>query len=261
MRYAITKDSKTEWDEALPQIVATLNNSSNATTGRAPNEIAYGQKLNDGLSLLGQRPESQTDVSKERSRHRQEAKDAISYAANALKLRHDYRHKALELQPGSKAFLRLHDGYSIPGLDNRKLSNQRIGPFKVLGSAGPNAYRLELPPVMQIHPTISVTMLEKAPDDADPYDRIYEHEPGPVQVKGVEDEGDSYEVEELLDRKETGRGKRRAISYLVKWKNYGPASNVWYKETDLVNSREKITEYLEKYGPRPRKEANKTGKI
>ena len=49
--------------------------------------------------------------------------------------------------PGSMVYLRLHHGYTIPDLANYKLSNQRIGPFKIIEAVGKSkqAYRLEYP--------------------------------------------------------------------------------------------------------------------
>ena len=45
--------------------------------------------------------------------------------------------------------------------DNRsiKFANRYIGPFKIVRVVGNNAYELELPPQMQIHPVLNVSRL------------------------------------------------------------------------------------------------------
>ncbi|SLM38757.1 reverse partial [Lasallia pustulata] len=42
------------------------------------------------------------------------------------------KHKKINLEEGDLVYLRLHRGYNLPGLKNPKLSNQRVGLFKIL---------------------------------------------------------------------------------------------------------------------------------
>jgi hypothetical protein len=58
--------------------------------------------------------------------------------------------------------LKLHHGYRIPGVKNRKLSIQRVGRFKIKRRVSPLVYELELSPNMKIHPVISVTNLKSS---------------------------------------------------------------------------------------------------
>ena len=51
---------------------------------------------------------------------------------------------------------------------------------------------------MKIHPVISVTQLKPASKDDDPYKRIVNDHPPPVVETGVEDYGDSFEIERLI---------------------------------------------------------------
>lgn len=54
LRYLITNTSKSSnWVEALPAIQAGLNNATYAVTGLSPNEIMYGFKAREALSLIG----------------------------------------------------------------------------------------------------------------------------------------------------------------------------------------------------------------
>ena len=181
---------------------------------------------------------------------REEADDAMSFAATIMKARYDGKHLAISFKEGDEVFLKLHHGYSIPGLANRKLSQQRVGPFKVLAKVGTLAYRLELPPVMRIHPVISVAQLEPAASISGPdrYGRKINLEPPPVinEDDAGKDEGKDggrpYDVERVLDKRIT----RDKPWYLIKWKDYGNEHNVWYKLEDLANAMELVEEYESK---------------
>jgi len=67
--------------------------------------------------------------------------------------------------------------------------------------------------------------------------------PAPSEVQPVEEEEDDYEVEKILEKKESKKGK---ILYLVKWKNFDdPAENTWEPPANLEAAR-KLIEKFEK---------------
>ena len=102
---------------------------------------------------------------------RQDVSNALVFAAAEMKLRHNGSHPALLMEVGDSAYIKLHKGYNLKGLENKKISNQRASPFKIIRRVHENAYELELPPLWKIHPVISVTMLKPAPKGEDPYYR------------------------------------------------------------------------------------------
>lgn len=211
----------------MPYIQATVNNSPNSTTGLAPNEIYYGFRVKNPTSILLANNSVSRDAeafSKLRLAKREEADNAMAFAAIFMKARYDSKHLTLSLKEGDEVHLKLHHGYSIPDLANRKLSQQRVGPFKVLAKVGHLAYRLQLPPVMRIHPVISVAQLKPtattvAGGASDPYKRRVNTEPPLVTNK---EQGDDTEVERILKKRIT-RGKPE---YLLRWKNWGNEHNV-----------------------------------
>lgn len=241
LRYHLTSHPDDDFEDILPYLQATNNNSPSSTTGLAPNEICYGFKVADATSLLLASDSSQGAMSAEafsklRLAKREEADDAIAFASIIMKARYDARHLPLDLNEGDQVFLKLHDGYSIPGLANRKLSQQRVGPFKIIKKVGSLAYKLDLPPTMRIHPVISVAQLEPAASNTsqDPYGRKINAEPPPVR-----NESDKYQVERVL-------GKRKMWNkthYLIKWADWGNEHNVWYAIDDLDHCQDLIQEY------------------
>lgn len=223
LRFILTTGTD-DWLSPLPFLQGSLNNSM-TSTGFAPNELAYGFRVRDTLGLLADLPPE--DLDRLRLVKREEADDAIAFANAIAKTRYDSKHLSLKIKEGSLVYLRLHHGYSIPGV-NPKLSNQRVGPFKVLEKVGNLAYRLELPATMRIHPVISIAQLEPASDQSeDPYSRT-QPPPPPVEEDSNTDpelaKYPPYEIERLLERRGTGN----STQYLVKWKGYGNEHNAWY---------------------------------
>ena len=247
LRFYLTAHPDAEWDQILPYIQSIINNSANAITGMAPNELCYGFKVADPTSLLlaAEPPVSEEAFSKLRLIKREEADDAMAFASISMKARYDSKHLALELKKGDSVFLKLHHGYSIPGVSSRKLSQQRVGPFKVLDKVGNHTYRLELPPLMRIHPVISVAQLEPTATTkagtSDRYGRKINEEPPPVRNEADLEE-DEYSVERVIGKRKSGK----KTQYLIKWNEYGNEHNSWYNAEDLPDAKKLIQEYEER---------------
>ena len=240
LRFHLTATGTDEWLSVVPFLQGTLNNSV-TSTGFAPNELAYGFRVRDTLGLLADLPPE--NLNRLRLIKREEADNAIAFANAMAKTRYDSKHMAIDIKEGSLSYLRLHHGYTIPGV-NPKLSNQWVGPFKVLKKVGNLAYRLDLPGNMRIHPVISIAQLEPATDQSDdPYARTM---PPPPPVEEEIDDNPAltakqfkpYEIERLLER----RGEGEKAKYLVKWKGYGREHNVWYPVHALAKSQELMAE-------------------
>jgi hypothetical protein len=72
------------------------------------------------------------------------------------------------------------------------LTDQRLGPFRILEKLSDRAYCLELPGNLKIHNVFYVGLLSKVKEDKS---RPIVREPGPLEVEGEEE----YEVEEIVD--------------------------------------------------------------
>jgi hypothetical protein len=126
-----------------------------------------------------------------------------------------------------------------------KLTDQRLGPFEVVGKLSERAYHLKLPENLKIHDVFYVGLLSKVKEDpARPIIR----DPGPLEVEGEEE----YEVEEIIDSER----RRDGWYYRVKWKGYGPESNTWEPKANLEHAEE----ILEKYHQKLLKKAHNTAK-
>ena len=95
------------------------------------------------------------------------------------------------------------------------------------------AVKLDLPPLMRVHPVFHVSLIKP-----------YHQPPDPVLVQPLAFDHDGaplWEVESILDershtpstqRKGKGKPKTRK-EYLVKWKNFGPEHDSWEPESSV----------------------------
>ena len=241
--YIHTLTKPTDWPKVLPRMQALLNNLTSATTSKTPNELAYGFKLNRPLDLAATADELATSTDKAKIA-RVEAADAISFAQMHQKFHYDRRHQPMYLRKGDEAFIRLHHGYQIPSATSKKLSQQYVGPFRILERVGKQAYKLDIPVHWRVHPVFSLAQLEPAPPGPDPFKRPMPEHPESVFVEGDTAEWKSYVVERLLNKRvrHTANGKE-ITEYLVKWQGYGPEFDTWYKIEHLDNCMDLVEEY------------------
>lgn len=124
-----------------------------------------------------------------------------------------------------------------------KLLPKWIGPFKVLQCVNEVAYKLSLPPNLNIHPVFHVSLLK-------PYQHGGRVQPPPVPEL-IEGELE-YEVESILAhrdvqvRRKKNRAKTPVLArqYLIKWKGYDESNNTWESERNCTNCQDQIDAYF-----------------
>ena len=112
----------------------------------------------------------------------------------------------------------------------------------VIERIGTQAYRLQLPAFMKVHPVFHVSLLElyhlsTIPDRTRP-------PPPPIVIESESE----YEVEEILDSKYC----HKRLFYLVKWKRYNPCDNSWEPASFVKNVPHLIEVFHAKYPRRPK---------
>lgn len=243
LRYFLTRHPDMEWIDALPFIQFFLNNSINATTGISPNEFVTGMRPRDSLDLVAD--VRKKDFEELRLQYRDCAAESLAFANAKMKYQYDRKHKPLNLKVGDWVELNLHGGYKTAGHLNRKFDLQRDGPFQVLEKVSKNAYKLDLPGTMKIHPVINVTQLEPAPKGKDPFGRRILPEAGEL----IEDNDEKlfYEISKLLNRRV--HPKTGELQYHVRWNHWGPSHQKWLPISALDNAAELRAEYDELHPP------------
>ena len=94
----------------------------------------------------------------------------------------------MDFQVGDKVYV-LTKSWNI-NRPSQKLDQQMAGPYAVLEQVG-NAFRIDLPPLIQIHLVISANKLHKAANDPLPGQL---QEPGPLIIVNGQEEWDVDKV-------------------------------------------------------------------
>ena len=168
-----------------------------------PNETSYGFSIKRPLDLVAPHPGLPNPA-----KARVSAADAVSFAQMSQKIHYDRQHKPMYMKTGDYAYLRLHKGYNIPSTEliGKKLSQQYVGPFKIIGRVGSLAYKLDIPDHWRLNPVFTIAQLEPAPGP-DPFNRPIPDEPDSVFVEGDTPDYKSYVIKSLLDKRTYKRGR------------------------------------------------------
>ena len=106
----------------------------------------------------------------------------------------------------------------------RKLAERFTGPFTITGRVTSEAWRLELPASLRIHPVFHSSQLK--PVQGQPRQRQ------PIQLDQGPEEDQEYEVERLLDRR-TVRGREE---FLMRRHGYSAFDDTWEPRANLANA-------------------------
>jgi len=237
---------KAQWETLLPAIELAYNCTPHASSGRSPFETMIGEnpptgKAHEFLAHHITPPLTRT--------FRTLVARAIHHIqrAQARQKRNADDHRCdLTYAVGDQVWLStVHLQLDGP----RKLQDRYIGPYSIQERIGRVAYRLDLPPSLDVHPVFHVSLLR--PHKADTLNR-----PaiawGPTYVDGEE----QYEVEAILDVTGDSRNRR----YLIHWKGYPREGATWEKEANLAGCKAKLKAFWRTFNrggnPRPGRKGN-----
>jgi chromodomain-containing protein len=152
----------------------------------------------------------------------------------------DQRRRAVTFAVGDSVLLST-EHLRLVGSDSRtpKFTYRFIGPFKVKRVVNANAYELDLPPQLQIHPVLNISRLKAYRDGHEQFpDRARLDDRPPPEV-AREDGAHQYEVESIMAR----RGAARRLQYLVKWRGYPHWEATWEPASALTQARQAVREF------------------
>ncbi|KAJ9538993.1 hypothetical protein OSB04_031726 [Centaurea solstitialis] len=153
------------WDDHLPLVEFSYNNSYHASIQCAPYEALYGRKCRSPLNWLevGENKLFRPDVVQETTDKIKMVQEKLKTARDRQKSYADNRRKPLEFQVGDKVLLKVSPWKGLIRFGKKgKLSPRFVGPFEVVERIGPVAYRLNLPiELSSIHDTFHVSNLKK----------------------------------------------------------------------------------------------------
>ena len=226
-----------DWDEYLPALELALNSKQQASTGAAPFTLVYGTeaRLPIDCALDDARPTTLPAVGQRAERMKSALDHARSQAERAQakqKRLADQHRRLLLLKDGDLVLLSTENLQLRSG--THKLTGRYIGPFRIIGTVGPNAVKLELPPLLgALHSTFNITRLKLYRDGRTAFPLRPERLPEPPAVDRDTNGVAQYEVECVLAQR-GGRGRDREL--LIRWKGYGPEHDQWQSRSQLVRT-------------------------
>jgi transposase InsO family protein len=220
-----------DWTGLLPMAQFAYNNAMHAATRETPFFANYGFNPTIIGEPIGKQPLAESSrllATGLKQLHLQLSRD-IEFLNMRMKFYYDQsRQEAPDFQKGEKVYLlRRNIRTRRP---SAKLDHLKLGPFEIAEKTGPLNYRLKLPDSMRrIHATFHVSLLEKAPRNAEIA----------TNVEIEEETENEYEVEEILDTNKIS-GKPH---YLVKWKGYDTSENTWEPIENLMGCHQLVQQF------------------
>ncbi|XP_070010308.1 uncharacterized protein [Nicotiana sylvestris] len=230
MLRACTLDFKGSWDDHLPLIEFSYNNSFHASIQMSPFEALYGRrcrspigrfKVGDaeliGPNLVHQAMEK-VKIMKERLKTTQSCQKSYS----------DVRRRDLEFKEDNWVFLKVSPLKGIMRFGKKgKLSPRYVGPYKIIQRIVQLDYKLGLPYKMSlVHLVFHVSMLRKVVGD--PSTIV------PVETVEVNEELSYEEVLiAILDRQVRKLRNKEIASVKVLWRNQQVEEATWEAEDEM----------------------------
>jgi len=153
------------WDEVLPLIEFTYNNSFHASIGMAPYEALYGRRCRTPLCWYqdGEAVLVGPELLEQTTKKVRMVRDRMLASQSRQKAYADRRRRPLEFVVGDHVFLRVTRTTGVGrALHSRKLLPKFLGPYQITRRIGPVAYEIALPPQLaNLHPVFHVSQLRK----------------------------------------------------------------------------------------------------
>ncbi|KAD1917835.1 hypothetical protein E3N88_42138 [Mikania micrantha] len=157
------------WDNHLPLIEFSYNNSYHTSIKCAPFEALYGRKCRSPVcwAEIGESQITGPEIIQETTDKIAQIKDRIKAARDRQKSYADNRRKPLEFAIGDKVMLKVSPWKGVVRFGKKgKLAPRYVGPFEILDRIGPVAYKLQLPQELGgVHDTFHVSNLKKCLSD------------------------------------------------------------------------------------------------
>ena len=231
MLRACALDFKGSWDEHLPLVEFSYNNSYHASIGMPPYEALYGRKCRSPVywEEVGERKVLGPELVQQTKEKIEIIRKRLVTAQDRQRKYADQDRKDLNFEEGDQVLLKVSSWKGVTRFGKKgKLSPRYVGPFEILRRVRKVAYELALPPHMEhIHNVFHVSMLKRFNPDTN---LVIEYEPFEIQpdLSYVEQ---PVEIQDHMDRK-----LRNKIVKLVKvlWRNPRVEESTWELESEML---------------------------
>ena len=232
------------WFSLLSLAEFAYNNSHHATINCLPFYANYGFNPKFHINISSTPPQNVPAAKEYAERlvqHHDALTENVKRAQNSQAQCYDARHERKEFAVGDSVWL-LSTNIRTER-PSKKLDWKRLGPFTVTQCLGLQAYRLDLPHRMKIHPVFHVSLLKPYKTSAIP--NHMQPPPPPIVVENELE----WEVEEVLDSKR----RYRQLHYKVKWSGHPHSEDSWEPAGNLKNAPDLVKTFHAQYPSKPRR--------
>lgn len=250
LRHYVGSRTHGDWHLCLTAAEFAINNAFTPTIGTTPFLLNYGRNPRLPVSVAEPKVLKAQDWADRMIFGLAEAKRHIRLAQERQKKHYDKNRRDVTYHTGDQVFLNSRN-ISLRRAGDKsstmKLMPKWLGPFTISEVIGKGAYRLELPETMRAHNVFNVVSLKPYLTDgrAQP--------PPPLLIDGEEE----FFLELILQHSVDKNG---ALSYLVKWRGYGPEYNTW-QSAKSVDDNEAVEIYWQAQGLEAPVQATSKGAI
>jgi hypothetical protein len=251
---SVVNFEQTDWDQHLHLVEFAVNSSKNATTGFTPFFLNYGLEPKTPIDIATAPLRAHRDGRAVDNKSADELSSKIKAAVEAAKANIEaaqkrqshyadqHRRDHVPFQTGDRVLLASKNLQLVGDSQRtRKLTARYLGPFSVIRPIGENAYELQLPANIRIHPIVNVSQLKKYHDGSAAFpDRRAPHsrpEPEAIDGSGLP----IYIAERVLESRVV-RGQRQ---YLVKWEQFPDEESTWEPAAHLAGTAEGLIKDFE----------------
>jgi hypothetical protein len=233
-----------DWDEHLVAAELAFNASKHASTGFTPFYLNGGREVSVPLDLAIEeaRTTRQPDAAariQQLHRDLDAAKEHLLKAQQRQAHHADKRRREMRFEIGDEVLLSTAHLKLIDGSDRTaKFTYKYIGPFKIKRVVNDNAYELDLPSQLQIHPVLNVSRLKAYHDGRVAFPLRTQADTRPPPAASSSD-GDQYEVESILAK----RGKGARTEYLVRWKGWPTWEATWERQQNVAAAKQAVSDF------------------
>ncbi|KAD4178186.1 hypothetical protein E3N88_26777 [Mikania micrantha] len=215
-------DKPKSWAQWLPWAEFWYNSTFHVSRGLSTFEVVYGRKPPTVFQFTrgGIRVEAVAQELRNRDMTLQMLKRHQANAQSSMKSNADKHRKEVSFGVGDWVYVKLksYRQMSVSNRHNQKLAPRFFGPFQVIATVGPVAYKLLLPPTSRIHPVFHVSMLKKA----------IKGTAAPLFPAELETEDrDVLSPLAILETRSVLEGSKVVEQWLVQWQSQTPEEATW----------------------------------
>lgn len=233
-----------DWLEWLPLAEFAYNNSDHSSTGVSPFKANYGFDPSISVERDANAAGPGNRFAYQLSDLHDRIRTTLTQARDDQKRFADRSRREHTFRVGQKVLLSTENLRTTRPM--RKFAEKYIGPYEIIESINPVAFKLQLPAELsRIHPVFHVSLFRPAPESTIPGRTV--EPPGPIDL-----EDDVYAVKQIVDSRINRRS--RTLEYRVEWEGYEdtPDQFSWVSSDDIINLTDELDEFHARFPEKPK---------